>query len=153
MVRANGYELPGEYYYDRKDHLWVRIEGDNVRIGLDMLGQKSAGDVKHLRFKPVGTVVAKKRMFGSIEAGKYVGPLRAPVGGTILEFNQKALETPGIVNEDSYGEGWFVVLAPSDLEGDLADLVHGDQEVSDWLEKEIAYYKEQGLLTDDHEED
>ena len=152
MARVNGFELPGEYYYDRKDHIWVRIEGSHVRIGLDMLAQKSAGDIKHLRFKPAGTEVAKKRVFGSIEAGKYVGPLRAPVGGKTLEINQKALDTPRIVNEDPYGEGWFIVLDPSNIEGDLADLVHGEEGVLDWLESEIAYYSEQGLLKDEEED-
>ena len=100
----------------------------------------------------MGTVVARKRVFGSIEAGKYVGPLRAPVGGTILEVNQKALENPEIVNEDPYGEGWFVVLNPSDLQGDLADLVHGDDEVLAWLEREIADYREKGLLREEEED-
>ncbi len=152
MVRANGYELPGEYYYDRKEHLWARIEDGRMRIGLDMLAQKSAGGVKHIRFKAVGAVVAKKRVFGSIEAGKYVGPLRAPVGGTILEVNLKAVENPGIINEDPYGEGWFVVLDPSDLKGELAELVHGDDEVLAWLEREIADYREKGLLREEKED-
>lgn len=152
MVRANGFELPGDYYYDRKEHLWADVKGERVRVGLDTLAQKSAGGVKHIRFKPVGTAVAKKRVFGSIEAGKYVGPLRAPVGGTILEVNQKALENPGIVNEDPYGQGWFVVLHPTDLQGDLADLVHGDDEVLAWLEREIADYREKGLLREEEED-
>ena len=72
--------------------------------------------------------------------------------GITLEINQKALDTPRIVNEDPYGEGWFIVLDPSNLEGDLSDLVHGEEGVLDWLESEIAYYKEQGLLKDEEED-
>lgn len=148
MARADGFELPGDLYYDRRDHFWARLEGARVRVGLDMLGQKSAGPVKHIQLKPVGTAVAKKRMFGTIEAGKYVGALRAPVGGTLVEINEKVVQSPGLVNEDPYGQGWFVVLDPSNLEEDLKDLVHGEEAVRAWLEEEIRDYRQKGLLRD-----
>src|SRR3990172_10385488 len=110
MARADGIELPGDLYYARRDHFWARLEDGKVRVGLDMLGQESAGPVKHIQLKPVGAVVAKKRMFGTIEARKYVGALRAPVAGAPVEGNEKVVQTPGLVNKDPYGEGWFVVI-------------------------------------------
>ncbi|MDP2728419.1 MAG: glycine cleavage system protein H [Dehalococcoidia bacterium] len=146
MPQANGFEFPGDLYYDRRDHFWARLEGGRVRVGLDMLAQKSAGPVKHIQLKPVGTTVAKKRMFGTIEAGKYVGALRAPVGGTLVEVNEEVIRAPGLVNEDPYGQGWFVVIEPSSLEADLKDLVHDEKEVQAWLEQEIMDYRLKGLL-------
>ena len=148
MARADGIELPGDLYYARRDHFWARLEEGKVRVGLDMLGQESAGPVKHIQLKPVGTVVAKGRMFGTIEAGKYVGALRAPVAGTLVEVNQKVVQTPSLVNSDPYGEGWFVVIEPTSLEADLKDLVSGENEVQAWLEQEVKDYRQKGLLKD-----
>src|SRR3990172_5368097 len=148
MARADGIELPGDLYYARRDHFWARLEEGKVRVGLDMLGQESAGPVKHIQLKPVGTVVAKGRMFGTIEAGKYVGALRAPVAGTLVEVNQKVVQTPSLVNSDPYWEGWFVVIEPTSLEADLKDLVSGENEVQAWLEQEVKDYREKGLLKD-----
>ena len=146
MARADGIELPGDLYYERRDHFWARLEDGKVRVGLDMLGQESAGPVKHIQLKPVGTVVAKKRMFGTIEAGKYVGALRAPVSGALVEVNEEVVQRPGLVNQDPYGQGWFVVIDPSSLEPDLVDLVHGEEAVQAWLEQEIKDYRAKGLL-------
>ena len=146
MANADGFELPGDLYYDRKDHFWARLEGGRVRVGLDALAQKSAGSVKHIQLKPVGTQVAKKRMFGTIEAGKYVGALRAPVSGVLVEINETVVARPSLVNEDPYGEGWFVVIEPSNLQEDLKDLVHGEAEVQVWLEGEMKDYRQKGLL-------
>lgn len=148
MARADGFELPGDLYYERKDHLWARLEESKVRVGLDALAQKSAGTVKHIQIKPEGTQVAKKRMFGTIEAGKYVGALRAPVSGVLVEANTAVLAKPSLVNEDPYGEGWFVVVEPSNLEEDLKDLVHGEAEVQAWLEGELKEYRRKGLVKD-----
>ncbi|MCL5959184.1 MAG: hypothetical protein M1358_07660, partial [Chloroflexi bacterium] len=91
---------------------------------------------------------AKKRMFGTIEAGKYVGALRAPVSGVLVEANTAVLAKPSLVNEDPYGEGWFVVVEPSNLEEDLKDLVHGEAEVQAWLEGELKEYRRKGLVKD-----
>ncbi len=146
MARSDGIELPGDLYYARRDHFWARIENGKVRVGLDMLGQESAGPAKHIQLKPAGAVVAKNRMFGTIEAGKYVGGLRAPVAGTLVEVNEKVVQTPSLVNSDPYGEGWFVVIDPTSLEADLTDLVYGEDEVQAWLEQEVADYRQKGLL-------
>src|SRR3990172_9277463 len=102
MAKADGFELPGDLFYERKDHLWARLEDGKVRVGLDALAQKSAGLVKHIQLKPVGSPVAKKRMFGTIEAGKYVGGLRSPVNGVVIEINEMVLKEPGLVNNQPY---------------------------------------------------
>lgn len=147
MAQADSFELPGDLYYTRKDHLWVRVEEDGrARVGLDMLAQQSAGTMRHVRLKPVGAQVARRKLFGSVEAGKYIGPLRAPVGGTIAKTNPLVIEDPTLINADPYGEGWFVVIEPSDLEADLGELVHGETEVQAWLEAELADYARKGLL-------
>ncbi|MFN3467070.1 MAG: glycine cleavage system protein H [Candidatus Brocadiales bacterium] len=149
--------LPDEFYYDRKDHLWARLEGGGnspqaggrlVRVGLDVFGQKAAGTAAYVKLLPTGKTVAKGRSFGSLEAGKYIGPLKAPVSGKIVEVNREVIDNPRHVNTDPYGKGWFVVIEPTNLEEDLKDLVQGAAAIQEWLEKEYKEYKEKGLFAE-----
>lgn len=148
MAQVDDFHLPDELYYDRKDHIWAKIEDDGrVRVGLDQFGQKAAGHVAYVKLMPVGRAVAKGRAFGSLEAGKYIGPLKAPVSGKIAEVNGQVLANPKLVNDDPYGKAWFVVVEPSNLVQDLGDLAHGP-DVQTWLENEVKEYREKGLLKD-----
>lgn len=146
MAQVGEFWLPDDLYYDRKDHIWAKVESERaVRVGLDQFGQKAAGNVAYVKLMPKGKTVAKGRSFGSLEAGKYIGPLKAPVAGQIVEVNDKVLANPKFVNTDPYGEAWFVVIEPSNLQQDLSDLVHGP-DVQPWLENEVKEYREKGLL-------
>ncbi len=149
MAQADDFHLPDDLYYDRKDHLWARVEDEGrVRVGLDQFGQKAAGTVAYLKLLSAGKTVVKGRPFGSLEAGKYIGPLKAPVNGKLIEVNQAVLGNPNLVNTDPYGEAWFVVIEPSNLQPDLADLAHGP-DVQTWLDAEVAEYRQKGLLKED----
>jgi glycine cleavage system H protein len=145
MAQVEEFYLPDELFYDRKEHIWAKVEGGLVRLGLDKFGQKAAGTVAYVKLLPPGRRVNKGRAFGSIEAGKYVGPLKAPLSGVIRETNSEVLSNPRLVNTDPYGAGWFVVMEPLNLGEELADLVHGE-EVQAWLESQVKEYREKGLL-------
>lgn len=145
MAQVEDFFLPDELYYDRKEHIWAKVEGGLVRLGLDQFGQKSAGTVAYIKLFPPGKRVTKGRAFGSLEAGKYVGPLKAPLNGTTTESNPEVISNPRLVNTDPYGAGWFVIVEPSNWKEDSADLVHG-AEVQPWLEKEVTEYRQKGLL-------
>jgi glycine cleavage system H protein len=126
MAQVKEFVLPDDLYYDRKEHIWGRVEPGGVRVGLDAFGSCAAGTVAYIKLLPAGRQVQKGRPFGSMEAGKYVGPLKAPVSGAIADVNQDVLANPALVNAGHYEKGWFVVITPSNLEADLADLAHGD---------------------------
>ena len=106
-----------------------------VRVGVDDLAQKQAGELLFIRLFPVGKEVKQGQRFGTLETAKWVGPLLSPVSGKIAEVNDKVLEKPTLVNEDSYGNGWMVVINPSNLEDDLTRLVKGDDAI-EWLKKD-----------------
>jgi glycine cleavage system H protein len=150
MAQVKEFYLPDNLYYDRKEHLWARLEDGRVRVGLDAFGACSAGSIAYIKLMPVGREVRKGRALGSMEGGKYVGPLKAPVGGRIVEVNQEVLDNPKLVNTDHYDRGWFVVLEPTNLEADKADLVHGDA-VLPWLAQEVEEYEAKGLLKKEEE--
>ncbi len=150
MAQVKEFHLPDELYYDRVEHIWGRLEGAVVRVGLDSFGACAAGTVAYIKLAPLGRKVNKGRPFGSMEAGKYVGPLKSPVTGTVTEINQEVLDDPTLVNTDRYGRGWFVVIEPSSLEEDLADLAHDDG-VLPWLENEVREYEAEGKLKSEEE--
>jgi glycine cleavage system H protein len=150
MAQVKEFFLPDDLYYDRKEHIWARREEDGVRVGLDAFGACAAGTVAYIKLLPPGRKVQKGRPFGSLEAGKYVGPLRAPIGGTIAETNREVLGSPKTVNVDHYEKGWFVVIVPASVDEDLADLVHG-ADVRPWLEEEVREYEDTGKLKKEDE--
>ena len=150
MAQAKEFHLPDDLYYDRKEHIWARLEDKGVRAGLDAFGVCAAGTVAYVKLSPVGRHVQKGRAFGSMEAGKYVGPLKAPVGGTIAAVNQEVLANPGLLNVDHYEKGWLVVISPSNQAEDIADLVHGP-DVQPWLEAELVEYEQKGMLKKEEE--
>jgi glycine cleavage system H protein len=145
MATFDTYNLPDELYYQKEDHLWVKIEGDRVSIGLDDVAQASAQVITALRIKPPGRLIAVLRPFGTMEAGKYVGPLRLPVGGTVVEVNDEIMDNPGLLNSDPYGKGWIVLVEPDNLAADLASLAHG-ADLQPWLENSVADWRARGLL-------
>ena len=75
--------------------------------------------------------------FGSLESAKWVGGLMMPVTGTIVEVNEDIEDDLELLAEDSYDEGWLIVVEPSNLDADLAELIHGD-DVKAWFEEDLA---------------
>lgn len=140
MPKIGKYWVSKDHYYWPHDtaHSWAKIEGETVRVGVDDFAQKQAGELKFMRLFPAGKKVKQGKRFGTLETAKWVGPLLAPVSGTIVESNEKVLEKPTLVNEDPYGSGWMVVIEPSELDDDLTRCVKGDSlEAVDWMKKDI----------------
>lgn len=65
-----------------------------------------------------------------------------------MEVNEEVINTPNLANSSPYEKGWFVVIAPDNLEEDLKDLVQGAKEIQEWLESEYKDYAEKGLLAE-----
>ncbi len=143
---VGGYRLRLDRRYHADDHTWAREEGDLVRIGLDDLGQATTGDLAQIALRRVGERVRHGEELGTLEAQKYVGPLRSPVCGEIVATNEKAARSPRIVNEDPYGEGWLVLLRPAEHD-DVASLV-GPQEAPAWFAAKADGFRREGVLAE-----
>lgn len=147
MAEFKGIMLPDDLSYDPKEHSWARVDGNRVQVGLDAFGLKATGgNTQYVKLKPAGAKAVRGKPFGSIEAGKYIGPLRAPVNGQIAETNQKVLDNPELVNTDCYGDGFFIVIEASNLEEDLKELVSGAENIQKWLEEQYAEYEAKGVF-------
>ena len=98
-----------------KEHEWVRVEGDNAFVGITDCAQGELGEIVFVEVETVGETLNQGDVFGSVEAVKTVSDLFLPVGGEILEFNEKLEDAPELVNSDPYGEGWMVKIAIADV--------------------------------------
>ena len=124
MVEIEGSNFPEDLYYD-KNHMWVKVENGKVRVGYNDWAQEAAGKLVNLNTRRVGRSVKAGKTLGTVESGKWVGPLRAPVSGKILEINQEVRKRPALINEDPYGGGWIAIIEAEDLDTDIKDLIKG----------------------------
>jgi glycine cleavage system H protein len=97
-----------------KNHEWVRVTGDTVRMGISDFAQDALGDVVYVELPEVGRTVASGEAIAEVESTKSVSDVYAPLSGTITAINHALDDTPELVNSDPYGEGWFAEIELSD---------------------------------------
>jgi glycine cleavage system H protein len=135
MVKVEDYEVPENLYY-HKEYLWAKVEGDKVRIGMIDFAQKQLHDIVYVELPSAGDELTQGEPFGTLESVKAVSDLVAPVSGTVEEVNEELESKPELLNEDPYGEGWLVVVSPTNLDADLKQILNFDAAV-EW-HKELA---------------
>jgi len=104
--------IPPELRYTR-DHEWARQEGDRIRVGITAYAQEQLGDVVFVELPKLGAKVTQRQSFGVVESVKAVSDLFAPISGEVVELNAELPNAPEIVNQDPYGRGWMILIAPS----------------------------------------
>ena len=120
-MKHKEYDIPEDVLY-HPEHMWARVEGDLVVVGVTDFAQKLAGDIVYVDMPMEGDEVTKDKPFGTLETGKWVGKIYAPVSGTVEEYNEEVEDDALIINEDPYGGGWIIKIAPDDI-SDLDDLL------------------------------
>jgi glycine cleavage system H protein len=107
-------DYPEELRYT-KEHEWAVAEGDGtVRVGITDFAQDALGDVVYVDLPEEGAELRAGEPFGEVESTKSVSDLFSPVTGRVVGRNTALAETPELVNRDPYGEGWMVVIEPSE---------------------------------------
>ena len=93
-----------------KDHEWIRIEGDLGTVGITHFAQSELGDIVYVELPKIGERLAQNEPFGSVESVKAVSEVFMPVSGSIEKLNDKLGDSPELVNNDPYGEGWMLAV-------------------------------------------
>jgi glycine cleavage system H protein len=101
--------VPEELQYTRS-HEWVRTEGDTATIGITDHAQEELGDIVYVELPEEGAAFDAGDAFGTVESVKAVSDLYAPVGGEVVEVNEALNDTPEMINDDPYGDGWIIKL-------------------------------------------
>jgi glycine cleavage system H protein len=109
---------PGFKYHE--EHEWVRVEGEEAVIGISDYAQDQLSDVVYVELPEVGDEFEQGDILAVVESVKAASDVYTPVGGEILEINEVLEDSPELVNQDPYGEAWFVRVAmadPSEVDG------------------------------------
>ena len=121
-----GCVVPADLLYDLDRDVWLRVEGDEVVLGMTDVAQTQCGRFVQVSWKRLGATVRQGRPMAVIESAKWVGPFPAPLSGVIVATNEKAFaDDIAVANRDPYGAGWLVRLRPTDLAGEGGHLVDG----------------------------
>jgi glycine cleavage system H protein len=141
MSAVRGCVIPEDLHYLIDKHVWARLEGELVVVGLTDVAQHLAKGIISVTTKRPGRSLAKGKSVGTVESSKWVGPVPAPVAGEIVEVNAQLASDPGLLNRDPYGEGWIAKLSPEDWQRDAGDLVSGPDGVAAYQ----RFLEEQGI--------
>ncbi len=96
------------------EHDWARIDGDEATFGITWYAQDALGEVVFYEPPEVGATIAKDATYTEVESVKAVSDVYAPLSGEVLEVNQKVVDSPELINEDPYGDGWLARVKLSD---------------------------------------
>ena len=97
-----------------EEHEWVRLDGDVATIGITDYAQQQLGDVVFVEVPQVGRKVEKGESVAVVESVKAASDIYAPVSGEVIESNAELANTPGDVNAEPMGKGWFFKMKLSD---------------------------------------
>jgi len=118
-------ELPEDLKYTR-EHEWVSIEENVATVGITDHAQEQLGEVVFVELPGVGDRVEKSEPFGVVESTKAVSDIYAPLTGEVTEVNDDLPDSPELVNEDPYGDGWMVKITIGE-DTDLDDLMTAEE--------------------------
>jgi|Deesub1362B_J571_1020462.scaffolds.fasta_scaffold00584_12 glycine cleavage system H protein len=111
------------------DYLWVSVEQIDkergkiqVKVGLTEYFKKNMNPIEFIRILPEGRFIQKGHPWGSIESGRKIKLLRAPLSGIISRINEKVRREPSIINKDPYGDGWIAIFEQLIDEEELREL-------------------------------
>jgi len=116
---------PDDIKYHR-EHAWVRVEGKHATVGITDFAQQQLGDIVYVDLPETDTEVDADSELCEIESTKATSPVVSPVSGTVHEVNDDLADSPEIINEDPYGNGWIVVITMNDP-SEVNDLMSRDE--------------------------
>jgi len=97
-----------------KEHEWVRLGEGEAMVGITDFAQEQLGDLVYFDLPEPGAQIRQHAKLGEVESVKAVSEIYAPLSGEVIEVNQKAMDSPELVNQDPYGEGWLLKVRPAD---------------------------------------
>ncbi len=115
---------PEELLY-HSEHDWARVEGESATFGITWYAQDALGEVVFFDPPDAGSKISKDGSYAEIESVKAVSDVHAPMSGQVIEVNAAAGDSPELLNDDPYGEGWLVKVKLDDP-SEADDLMSAD---------------------------
>lgn len=109
-----------------KDHEWIRLDGDVATVGITEHAQSQLGDIVYVELPEIGRKVDKGGEAAVVESVKAASDVYSPASGEVVAINDALGSTPGTINEEAEGKGWFFRLKLSSPD-QLNDLMSAEQ--------------------------
>jgi len=122
---AEEYEVPEGLLYTR-DHEWIKVEGNVITIGVTDYGQKKLREVVYVELPTIGQKVEEGEAIATLESVKASAEVYTPASGRVIEVNSKLVDSPELVNDDPYGDGWIAKIELEEERG-FEDLMEPDE--------------------------
>ena len=141
VLTASVLRIPQGLFYS-KNHTWTHLEeSGGARVGMDDLLQHITGEVKLDQLRTPGEIIRKGELLTEIhQEGKRLR-IFSPISGTILDANTDLSESPELLNQDPYNEGWFYRIKPSDWKSETGSYYFAEEAVN-WSVKELERFKD-----------
>ncbi len=98
-----------------KEHEWLLIEGNTVKIGITDHAQDALGDIVFVELPAVDDTFAEGESFAVVESVKAVSQIYTSIGGTVIEINEELDATPELLNSDPY-EAFIAVFRADEID-------------------------------------
>jgi len=122
---AEEYEVQEGLLYTR-DHEWIKVEGNVITIGVTDYGQKKLREVVYVELPTIGQRVEEGEAIATLESVKASAEVYTPASGKVIEVNSKLVDSPELVNDDPYGDGWIAKIELEE-EREFEDLMEPDE--------------------------
>ncbi|MFO7646439.1 MAG: glycine cleavage system protein H [Desulfosarcina sp.] len=133
--QASGFNVARDYYY-HPGHTWARVEyGGRVRVGMDDFSLRLLGPQEKIELPRLGETVTQNRPQAKIARGGHSARPLSPIEGKVVAVNAKLTGRAATANDAPYGEGWFMVIQPTNLRRNLKNLLFGGESVA-WMDDE-----------------
>jgi glycine cleavage system H protein len=114
MKDINDVDLPDDIHY-AQSHEWAKSEGNHVKVGISDYAQDQLGDIVFVEMPEAGETFEKGAEFGTVESVKAVSELYMPIGGEIVAVNNALEDSPELINDTPYSDGWMIEVKPDNL--------------------------------------
>ena len=118
-------KFPNDIKYT-KDHEWVKISDGRAYIGITEFAHSELGDIVFFDVDTLNEELDQEEVFGTIEAVKTVSDLFMPISGKVYSFNKELEESPELINDDPYNNGWIISVSDFDY-SELETLLSADE--------------------------
>ncbi len=120
------YQIEDGLYYT-EEHEWAKkLDDGTLAVGITDYAQKQLHEIVYVELPEIGSNFGHMESIGAVESVKAVTDMFTPISGKVVEVNDNLIDSPELLNEDPYGEGWIAKVEPRNLKADLAKLMDAD---------------------------
>jgi len=141
ILSAKILRIPQGLFYS-KNHTWTHLEASGIaKVGLDDLLLHITGEVKYINLKKSGEFVRKGDLLVEVDRNGKKLIILSPISGEILGANSQLDETPEVINQDIYKDGWIYKIRPSNWVAETSSYYLA-KEATSWSTKEFERFKD-----------